>query len=135
MANFVLTDAYVSINSVNLSAYVNSVTVNYSADTPDNTAMGATSMSRLGGLKDWSLEVEFNQDFAASAPDVSLFSLVGVSTAVEIRPTSGARSTTNPAFTGNGIIDSYPPISGKVGDKASTKISMKGNGALSRATS
>jgi hypothetical protein len=50
MASFVLTNAYVKINSVDLSDHVRSVKINYSAETPDNTAMGATTHSRLPGL-------------------------------------------------------------------------------------
>lgn len=134
MASFVLTDAYVSINSVDLSDFVTSVTVNYSAELADDTAMGDTSHTRIGGLKDWSLDVEFNQDYAASAVDVTIFSLVGTSTAIEVRPTSAVVGATNPKFTGSGIIDSYNPAGGQVGSKATARISMKGNGTLTRAT-
>ena len=73
MAKFVLTDAYVSLAANDLSDHVKSVTINYSADMQDDTAMGATSHARIGGLKDWSLDIEFHQDFAASNLDSILF--------------------------------------------------------------
>ena len=137
MANLTLTDAYVSVGGNDLSSDVKSVTLNYSAAIQDNTAMGDTSMARISGLKDWSLDIEFNQDFAAAALDSILFSLVGVASVVAVRPVSGAASTSNPEYGGTGLIEGYAPISGAVGDVATTSINIQcSNGvALTRATS
>lgn len=132
MAEFVLMDASVSINAVDLSDHVRSVTIDYSAETPESTAMGDTVKERLGGLLDWKVDIEFNQDFAALKVDATLFPLVGVSTALIIKPDSGAISATNPAFTGNGILNSYNPVAGKVGDVATTKATFMGTGVLTR---
>jgi hypothetical protein len=136
MASFVLTDAYVLLNAVNLSDHVKSVKVNYQAETPENTAMAVTTKTRLPGLKDWSIDVEFNQDYAASNVDATLFPLVGAAAfAIEVRPTSAARSTTNPAYTGNALLPDYTPIQGKPGDVANASIKLVGTGALARQTS
>lgn len=135
MANFVFTDADVSIGGNDVSAYVSSVTINYSAEIQDTTAMGDTSRTRLGGLKDWSAEVELHQDFANSALDSILFPLVGTSVAVSIKPTSSAVGTSNPNFNGNAILESYPPLGNSVGELATTSISLQGNGTLARSTS
>jgi hypothetical protein len=136
MAVMVLKDAFVSINSVNLSSYVTDVTLNYEAEIKDITAMGATSKAKIAGLKNASIDITFNQDFGASAVDATLFSLVGGSAVtVEVRPTSGSRSATNPGFTGSGIVVSYTPVAGRVGDVASTKVKIEITGDLTRATS
>lgn len=136
MAKFVLTDVFVSINSVDLSDHVKSITLDYGAAIQDKTAMSETTMSKLAGLKDWSASIEFHQDFAASEVDATLFSLVGAAAfAVIIRPTSSAVSSTNPNFTGNALLESYPPLSGNVGDVAATSITLQGDGDLTRATS
>ncbi len=87
MAEFVFTDASVVINAVDLSDHVRQVTLNYSAELQDDTAMGDDTRSRIGGLKDWSMELEFNQDFAAAEIDVTLFPLVGSTFAVTLKPT------------------------------------------------
>jgi len=135
MGKFVLNDAYVSINGVDLSDHVRSVTLNYSAAEIDVTCMGDGSINRIAGLKDWSAEIEFAQDFAASEVDATLFSLVGAASfPVAIRPTSAAVSATNPEFQGNAILTSYPPISGAVGELATTTITLMGDGDLTRAT-
>ncbi len=135
MANLVLTNAYVSLNAVNMSALVRSVTLNYSAELQDDTAMGDTARSRIGGLKDWTLEIEFFQDYAASQTDATLFSLVGTTFAVEVRPTTSAASPTNPKFTGTGILESYQPLGGTVGENAMAPVTIRGVGALQRGTS
>jgi len=135
MANFVLTDASVVVNSVDLSDQVRQVTLSVEADVQENTAMGDTFRSRLGGLKDWSVEVEFNQDFAAAEVDATLWPLIGTSTTITVKPTSSAASATNPSYSGSVILNAYPPLSGSVGDVAVASVTFQGAGALSRSTS
>lgn len=134
MAEQVLTNAHLTVNSVNLSDHVRSITLRYAADLQDITAMSDTTRNRLGGLKDWSFDVEFNQDFAAANVDATLFPIVGTSVAIIIRPDAGAVSSTNPNFTGNAIIESYQPVGGAVGDAHTTTVTFQGNGTLTRAT-
>lgn len=134
MPAFVLKNAYVLINAVNLSDHVKSVTINYAAEILEKTAMSANSKQRIAGLKDWSVDVELNQDFAAASVDATLFPLVGAAAfAIEIRPDAGAVSATNPKYTGNALLESYPPISGSVGELATTSITLQGDGDLTRA--
>lgn len=136
MTKLVLTDAFVSINGVDLSDHVDTVTINHSADMQECTAMGDTTRERLGGLKDWSIDVEFFQDYAASNVDATLFPLIGTTFTVIVRPVNtGGVSTTNPNYTGTGILESYNPISGAVGDALKAPITIQAAGDLSRATS
>jgi hypothetical protein len=135
MANVVLTNAFVSLNSVNLSSLVRSVTLNYAAQLQDDTAMGDTAVSRIGGLKDWSLEVEFFQDYDANKVDATLFSLVGSTFAVEVRHSAANASATNPKYTGTGILESYQPVGGAVGENLMAPVTIQGVGALTRGTS
>jgi hypothetical protein len=133
MPSIVLTNAQVLINAVDLSAFVRSVKVHYKADTPENTAMGATTKSRLPALKDWDLDIEFNQDWAAASVDATLFPLVAAAAVpIEIRPVNAARSATNPAYTGNALLADYTPVGGKVGDLAVAPIKLMGTGNLAR---
>lgn len=136
MATLVLTNAYTLINAVDHSDHVRSVKINYKAETPDNTAMGAVAHSRLPGLKDFDIEIEFNQDYAVANVDEKMFALVGAAAfAIEIRPTTGARSTTNPAYTGNVLLPEYSPLGQRVGDLAVASVKFVGSGTLSRQTS
>ena len=133
MAEIVLKDASVVINSVDLSDHVSSVTINYSAEILDKTAMGANSRARVAGLKDFSVDVEFNQDYAASKIDATLFPLVGAAAfPIIVKPTSSAVSATNPSYTGNALLESYSPVAGAVGELAKVSVSMPGDGDLTR---
>ena len=135
MANMVLTNAFVSINSVNLSQFVKSVSISYKSEMQDDTAMGDTARSRIGSLKDYSLSIEFFQDYAAGAVDATLFGIVGSVVPIEVRGSAAAASATNPKYTGSAILETYQPVGGSVGDNLMAPISMSGVGALTRATS
>lgn len=135
MAELVLTDAFVSVNSVDLSDHVVSITLSYSAAIMEKSAMGDTFMTRIAGLKDWSISIEFNQDYASSKVDATMYSIVGTSVPIELRPTSSAASATNPKFTGNAFLESYDPIAGSIGDVQKAPVTLPGNGNLTRAES
>lgn len=135
MAKFVLTDASVVLNSVNLSDHVSSVTLEITADEIVTTAMGDTFQSRTGGLKDGTLSIEFQQDFAASEVDATLFPLLGSTTAFVVKPTSGSVSSTNPSYAGNVLVNSHSPVANGVGELATMSVSFPTSGTITRATS
>lgn len=139
MAAFVLTDFSFNIDDagtpVDLSDHVQSITLNTEVDLQEDTAMGDTFRTRLGGLKDWSVDVTFKQDFAAGSVDVSLFPGLGVSGTFTGKATSGAVSPTNPSYSGECILQTYPPFGNAIGELATTVVRFVGNGVLTRATS
>lgn len=140
MATDILDNAYISINSNVLTTKANQVEINYEVETQDDTTFGDTTRSNLGGLKNWTITVQFVQDFANGVVDSLLFSQVGNVVPFEIRPDAGAVSTSNPKFTGYGLIRSYRPLGGSVGDLMTATLEMvpgKGAGSptLTRATS
>lgn len=118
MAIFAMTDALVIINGVTLSDHSNNVTVEDTRDTVDITAFGATSKAVTKGLGDAKMTIAMFQDFAAGKTHATLQPLIGSSTPVtiEVRPTSGARSATNPAAVMSGLLMNYNFLDGGVGD-------------------
>ena len=135
MAVFALTDASITINSVDLSDHISNAGLDTGSAELDDTAFGDSWESAIGGLKNWTLRLDFHQDFAASEVDATVWPLLGTTTTVVLKPTSDAVSTTNPSFTGTVLVSEYSPISGNVGDLATTSVTWKGSGALTRATS
>jgi len=135
MATAILDNAFVEFDSNDLSSYVRSVTLTYEAESQDETAMGDDTRIAIGGLKNWSAEVELNQDFGSSALDSIVFSLVGTTGTLKIREDSGAVSTSNPEYSGTALLTSYPPFGNAVGDLATTSLSFTSAGTLSRSTS
>lgn len=132
MAELVFLTPQVLINAVDLSDHLLSATLTYTADAPEFTASGDGTREYLGGLKAWSVSLEFNQDYAASNVDGTMFSIVGTVVAFTLKPTSGAISTTNPEYQGNVVVTSYQPVGGSVGDAMTAPVSLQGTGALTR---
>lgn len=134
MAVFVATDYNIKINGTDFSANLTQAELSLEADDVEVTAFGSTYRSRIGGLKQGSLNLQFNQDFGASGLDSVLFPLLGTAATVIIKPTSTAVSATNPSYTFNALVTSYTPISGSVGDLATFSITWPVSGAVTRAT-
>lgn len=135
MAEFVIESPQITVNAVDLSAYTRRVRIPTTADVPEITASADVWKTFLGGLKAWTLEIEFNQDYAASKVDATLWAALGTSVTVEFTPTSSAVSATNPKYNGSAILTSYAPQDGAVGDAAQVTASFQGSGTLTRSTS
>jgi hypothetical protein len=112
---------------VNLSDHANSVTLNYETDSIEVTAFGAGGHTFTGGLQNNSIEIALMQDFAASNVEATVYGLVGTTTTVVIKPTSGAVSATNPSYTVTGaFLAAHTPVAGAVGELAMTTLSFTG---------
>ena len=137
MATFVLYDASLTVAGVDLSTHVRSVSIDAGQNMADATAMGDAFVSNTAGLATWSVSVEFLQDYASSKVDATLEPLLGIGTtaALVVKPTSGSVSATNPSYSGTGILESYNPIGGSVGDQAMASATFQSASALTRATS
>ena len=126
MAREVLFNPYCSINSVDLSEYVQSITINGTVDDVEITAGGDEAKARGFGFKDWTASITFRQDFAASKVDATLWPLLGTSFAVEFRAHNTTVGAGNPKFTsaGGGLF-SYSPLEGSVGDAHNASVDIK----------
>jgi hypothetical protein len=134
MAQLVLTNASITINSIDLSDRANSVELNYEVDSVEVTAFGDTGHKFTGGLQNNTCTIEFMQDFAASEVEATIYPLVGTQTTVVIKPTSAAVSATNPSYTLSGtFLASHTPVAGAVGELAMTSLTFTG-GALAKST-
>jgi len=134
MAVLVLTDAVISVNSIALSTRANSVELNFEVDSVEVTSFGNTGHQFTGGLQNVSCAIEFQQDFAASNVEATIYPLVGTTTTVTVKATSDATSATNPIYTlSNTFLASHQPVSGAVGELAMTSLTFTG-GSLAKAT-
>lgn len=135
MAKLVLTDASVTINSVDLSDHVQSVTLNYNADQVEITSMGDTAHLFTGGLDNVTCDVTLFQDLAASEVEATVYDLVNTTTTVVIKATSDAVAADNPSYTlADTFVASHTPVAGTVGDAAMTTLNFVG-GTITKATS
>jgi hypothetical protein len=135
MAKIVLTNASITINSVDLSSYANSVTLTYEVDSVETTSFGDGGHKFTGGLQNNTCEVALMQDFAATKTEATVYPLVGTTTTIVIKPTADAVGATNPSYTITGaFLASHTPVAAAVGELAMTTLSFTG-GTLVKATS
>ena len=139
MARIVLTDAKVTINGVNLSDHIASITLNESADVVETTAFSSTAAkTRVAGLRDNSVTLEFHQDFASSSVEATIngsTSLVGTVTAIVVQPTSGSVSATNPSYSFSALVSEWTSLNGSVGELSTASVTWPISGAITKATS
>ena len=138
MARIVLTDAKVTINGVNLSDHIASITLNQSNDVVETTAFSSTAAkTRIAGLADNSVTLEFHQDFASNNVEQTIngtSSLVGTLTTIVVSPTSTV-SATSPSYTFSALVAEWTPLNAAVGELSTASVTWPISGAITKATS
>jgi hypothetical protein len=126
VAKFVATDIKTTINSVDFSDHIAAVTLDISTDEIETTAFGGSGFrTRISGLKDASITLDFHQDFATTgsgAVDQTIFANFGSLATVVVTPTSGSVSATNPSYTGVFLVSQTTPVASSVGDLATQSL-------------
>jgi predicted secreted protein len=136
MAIFAHLNAKVVVNSIDLSAYCKSSTIKVGAAKLDATAFSSAGWeAAISGLKSWSLDLEFNDDFATSGANKTFWDVLSTGSAVAIawKPVNTTTAATNPEFQGNVCAAFEMTAGGKVGDLATMSVSLTGTGAVTRA--
>jgi len=134
LAKFVTTDFNIQIGGTDFSSSINSVTLDVTVDEQETTAFGQTSRTRIGGLKDGSVSLDFHQDFGASAVDATLWPLLGTTVEIIVAPTSGSVSATNPSYTFDALVTQYQPFANASGELATLSVSWPVTGDITRGT-
>lgn len=134
MAKFVATDYSITVAGTNFSTSLASAELTIESDDVETTAFGDAWRSRVGGLKQASVTLEFHQDFGAAAVDATLFPLLNTLATVVIKPTSGSASATNPSYTAVCLVNQYQPFASSVGDLATLSVTWPVSGSVVRGT-
>ena len=134
MAKFAATDYDIKINGSDFSTTLNSVELAQEADDLETTAFGSSWRTRIGGLKQASLTLNFMQDFGSGSVDAVLSPLLASLATVVIKPTSGTVTATNPSYTMTALVTQYSPFASSVGDLASLSVTFPVSGTVTRAT-
>jgi hypothetical protein len=134
LAKFYAQDYKVTIGTAVLSSSIASVTLEINTDEVETTSFGSSYRTRIGGLSDASVSLDFHQDFGAGAVDSLLFPLMGQTVAVKIAPTSGTVTATNPEYRFNALVTQYQPFAGSIGDLATLSVTWPVSGEVVRGT-
>ena len=133
MARIVLTNAYVLFGSTDLSDHISSISLSSTYDIVETTAFGQTSKTRVAGLADNSVTLEFHQDYATSNVEATIFPLIGTTTTVVVIPVDTTVSATNPSYTFTALVAEWQPLSGAVGELATASVTWPISGAITKA--
>jgi hypothetical protein len=124
-----------TVNAVDLSTLVSSVTINRSFDELEVTAMGDSGHKFVKGLEASSITIDFFNDEATAKTLQTLNSTWGTSTTVTVKQTSGATAATNPLYTMSCLVNNITPINGAVGDISTQSVTWNVNGTIAVTTS
>jgi len=136
MAIYLDNNVGLKIATVDLSAYIQSITLTQTFDEVETTVMGATAHQFSKGLESSTLAVDFLNDWDAAKVGQTLQAAYGTSVTAVIIPVKGtAVGTTNPLYTVSILINNLTPVgSGGPADYASSSMTFTCTSTVAYAT-
>ena len=134
MAVFLNNGVVLTVNAVDLSDHVTSVTINRTFDELEVTAMGDSGHKFVKGLEASSVTIDFLNDTASAEVLQTLQAVWGTSTTITMKQTSAATSATNPLYTMSCLINGTTDINGSVADLSMQSVTFNVNGTIAITT-
>jgi hypothetical protein len=136
MAVYLSNGVVLTVNAVDLSTLVSSVTINRSFDELEVTAMGDSGHKFVKGLEASSITIDFFNDEATAKTLQTLnsSSVWGNSVTVTAKQTSAITSPTNPLYTMSCLVNNTTPINGSVADISTQSVTWNVNGTIAITT-
>ena len=134
MAVFLNNGVSVTVNSVDLSDHVTSITLNRTFDELEVTAMGDSGHKFVKGLEASSITIDFLNDTATGEVLQTLQAAWGTNVTVVVKQSSGAVSATNPSYTMTCLVNNTTDINGAVGDLSTQSVTWNVSGTIAVAT-
>ena len=135
MAVFLNNGVSVTVNSVDLSDHVTSITLNRTFDELEVTAMGDSGHKFVKGLEASSITIDFLNDTATGEVLQTLQAAWGTNVTVVVKQTSAAVSATNPSYTMTCLVNNTTDINGAVGDLGTQSVTWNVSGTIAVASS
>ena len=132
MAVYLSNGVVLTVNAVDLSTLVSSVTINRTFDELETTAMGDGGHRYVKGLEASSITIDFFNDDASAKTLQTLnsSSVWGNNVTVTAKQTSAATSATNPLYTMTCLVNNTTPINGAVGDLSTQSVTWNVSGTI-----
>ncbi len=136
MAVYLSNGVVLTVNAVDLSSLVSSVTINRSFDELEVTAMGDSGHKFVKGLEASSITIDFFNDEASSKTLQTLnsSSVWGNNVTVTVKQTNAATSASNPLYTMTCLVNNTTPVNGAVGDLSTQSVTWNVSGTIAVAT-
>src|SRR3954464_15320302 len=128
MAKFAATDVYVLLNGQNISDWCFNVDAPDAKEQIDVSGFNSTGAKEfVPGSRDQSITLSVLQDFGATQIHALLNPLYVNNTvfAIELRPTSGSRSSTNPWYGGSAQMYEYDGLNAQLNNRAEITVTLR----------
>jgi hypothetical protein len=126
--------AVVTVNGVDLSSLVSSVSINRSFDELEVTSMGDSGHRYVKGLEASSVTIDFFNDSDSAKTLQTLNTTWGTNVTVTVKQTSAATSAANPLYTMTCLINNTTPVNGAVADLSVQSVTWNVSGTIAVTT-
>jgi hypothetical protein len=134
MSVYLANTGVLTVNAVDLSTLVTSVTINRAFDELEVTALGDQGHRFVKGLEASSISIDFLNDEATSKTLQTLQTTWGTNTVVTFKQTSSAVSATNPLYTMTCLVNNTTPVNGAVADLSTQSVTWNVSGTIAVTT-
>jgi hypothetical protein len=135
MSVYLANTGVLTVNSVDLSTLVTSVTINRAFDELEVTTLGDSGHRFVKGLEASSITIDFLNDEASAKTLQTLNSTWGTNTTVTFKQTSAAVSATNPLYTMTCLVNNITPVNGDVASLSTQSVTWNVSGTIAVTTS
>ena len=134
MSVYLANTGVLTVNAVDLSTLVTSVTINRAFDELEVTALGDSGHRFVKGLEASSISIDFLNDEATAKTLQTLQATWGTNTTVTFKQTSAAVSATNPLYTMTCLVNNLTPVNGAVSDLSTQSVTWNVSGTIAVTT-
>jgi hypothetical protein len=134
MAVYLANTGVLTVNAVDLSTLVTSVTINRAFDELEITSLGDQGHRFVKGLEASSISIDFLNDEATAKTLQTLQATWGTNTTVTFKQTSAAVSATNPLYTMTCLVNNLTPVNGAVADLSTQSVTWNVSGTIAVTT-
>jgi len=134
MAVYLANTGILTVNAVDLSTLVSSVTINRSFDELETTALGDSGHRFVKGLEASSISIDFFNDNLSAKTLSTLQTTWGTNTVVTFKQLDAVVSATNPLYTMTCLVNNTTPINGAVGDLSTQSVTWNVSGTIAVTT-
>ena len=134
MAVYLANTGILTVNAVDLSSLVSSVTINRAFDELETTALGDSGHRYVKGLESSSITIDFFNDSASAKTLQTLQTTWGTNTTVTFKQVDTTVSATNPLYTMTCLINNTTPVNGAVGDLSTQSVTWNVSGTIAVTT-
>jgi hypothetical protein len=135
MAVYLANTGILTVNAVDLSTLVTSVTINRSFDELEVTSLGDSGHRFVKGLEASSISIDFINDADTAKTLQTLQTTWGTNTVVTFKQSSGITAPSNPLYTMTCLVNNITPVNGDVSSLSTQSVTWNVSGTIAVTTS